>query len=199
MHEVIVLVQGYVDETSVGKYRAGGTVTLVRGEPNVIIDTGDVWQRHEIVDALAAQGLDPSDIHFVINTHGHADHIGNNNLFPHATFVLDSDLSRHGEYWTHDFVAGRLLIDATDGSAPITVVATPGHTDHDLSVIVTTELGVVAVVGDLFEYEGDEIDNAWQRWSRNAEVQRQSRVEILAMADFIVPGHGDMFRVKAGK
>ena len=150
MHEVVVLVQGYVDEISVGRYRAGGTVTLVKGEPNMIVDTGDAWQRHEILDALAALNIDPTNIHYVVNTHGHLDHIGNNSLFSHATFILDSDVSRHAEYWMHDFAAGPLLVDSTDGSPPITVVATPGHADHDLSVIVATDIGTVAVVGDLF-------------------------------------------------
>jgi glyoxylase-like metal-dependent hydrolase (beta-lactamase superfamily II) len=161
----------------------------------VLVDSGDPWQRQEILDALAIADLNPADISFVVNTHGHLDHVGNNNLFPHATFILGSDVARHGEYWTHAFDQGPLVIEATDGSDPIAVIATPGHTDHDLSVLVRTREGVVAIAGDTFEYEADELDNAWRRWSVNAARQQASRDTIRELADFIVPGHGGLFRI----
>ena len=75
---------------------------------------------------------------------------------------------------------------------------TPGHTDHDLSVVVETGIGTVAIVGDLFEYEGDWADDAWLAWSRDQGRQRESRQAMLAIADYIIPGHGTMFRVTPG-
>ena len=93
-----------------GDKRAGGTVTLITGDPMVVVDTGAPEQRQEILDALTARGQDPANIAWVVNTHGHLDHIGNNNLFPNATFVLDSDLARDGEYQIHDFRVAPLEI-----------------------------------------------------------------------------------------
>jgi glyoxylase-like metal-dependent hydrolase (beta-lactamase superfamily II) len=197
MHDVVILVRGYVEESLAGRQRAAGTVTLVRGEPNVVVDTGDPWQRNEILDALASQDLDPADIQVVVNTHGHLDHVGNNNLFPHATFLLDTDVARHGEYWTHDFARGPFLIEPISAGEPIAVVATPGHTDHDLTVMVRTPRGLVAIAGDLFEHAGDDRDGSWRRWSRDAERQLASRANVLELADFIVPGHGDIFPTAA--
>jgi glyoxylase-like metal-dependent hydrolase (beta-lactamase superfamily II) len=191
--DAIVLVRGFVEGATGARQRASGTVTLITGDPLVIVDTGAPEQRREILDALAGRRVDPAMIAWVVNTHGHLDHIGNNNLFPNATFVLDSDLARDGEYWIHDFRQRPLEIASSDGRPPIVVMLTPGHTDHDLSVIVETSLGIVAVVGDLFEYEGDWNDNAWRFWSKNPAVQEESRAAVMALADYIIPGHGDRF------
>ncbi len=195
MHEIILLTCGHSVILPTGTLSASATVTLIKGAPNVIVDTGDVWQRQEIVDALAAHGVTPSAIAYVVITHGHLDHVGNNNLFPHATFLLDTDVARDGKYLAHDFARGSFLIASGDGGAAIEVIGTAGHTDHDLSVIVRTANGIVAIVGDLFEYEGDWMDNAWRAWSKDPATQQASRDNVLALADYIVPGHGNIFRV----
>ena len=76
------------------------------------------------------------------------------------------------------------------------VIPTPGHTNNDVSVIVkNTMYGVVAITGDLFEKEGDlERDDLWKQFSENSELQLENREKVLRIADFIVPGHGKMFR-----
>lgn len=196
MHEVVVLIPGYSRWTREGKQRAGGTVTLIKGTPNVIVDTGAPEQQQELLSALAGQGLGPEDIGWVVLTHGHLDHVGNNNLFPRATFVLESDISRNGEYWTHEFDRAPLQIENTAGGAPLKVIPTRGHTDHCLSVLVESSIGRVAVVGDLFGHDGDWVDNIWHEYTRDRGLQQRSRDAILATADHIVPGHGPMFRVR---
>jgi glyoxylase-like metal-dependent hydrolase (beta-lactamase superfamily II) len=178
------------------RYPAGGTVTLIKGNPNVVVDTGDVSQRRQILAALADLGTAADDIEWVVNTHGHLDHIGNNNLFPAATFVLDDDLAQGGNYWTHNFARHPLVIAAGPDTGAISVMRTPGHTDRDVSVIVTTSIGVVAVVGDLFEHAADDENGAWERWSRDVPLQRKSRAAVRGLADYIVPGHGGLFRVE---
>nr|KAG5699584.1 hypothetical protein BaRGS_000700 [Batillaria attramentaria] len=50
--------------------------------------------------------------------------------------------------------------------------------------------------GDLFECKEDlEDPELWQDGSESPEVQQQSRIDILKIADYIVPGHGPMFQV----
>ena len=50
--------------------------------------------------------------------------------------------------------------------------------------------------GDLFErFEDLDDPDLWQSNSENPNQQEQSRIDILQMADFIVPGHGPMFQV----
>ena len=57
-------------------------------------------------------------------------------------------------------------------------------------------MGVVIVAGDTFEKEEDIKDESlWiLAGSEDQEKQRQSRNNILKEADYIIPGHGPMFR-----
>ena len=96
----------------------------------------------------------------------------------------------------HDFASGSpYLIDDE-----VQVIATPGHTSRDVSVVVKTQSGVVVVAGDLFECADDrENEKLWRAFSERPEEQARSRQRILELADFIVPGHGDIFAVKKGE
>ena len=52
------------------------------------------------------------------------------------------------------------------------------------------------MTGDLFECSEDLEDyTLWQENSEQPEIQQQSRIDILRIADWIVPGHGSMFKV----
>ena len=50
--------------------------------------------------------MDPSDIEYVVCTHGHSDHVGNLNLFPDATFIVSYDLSKKDRYTVYPFKQG---------------------------------------------------------------------------------------------
>ena len=78
------------------------------------------------------------------------------------------------------------------------VFGSPGHTLDSVSVKVVTDDGVVVVAGDTFEKEEDiEDETIWKlAGSEDEHQQMKSRNEILALADFIVPGHGPMFKNK---
>ncbi len=45
-------------------------------------------EQEYVVNQLAGLGLTPRDIHYVICTHFDADHAGNHDVFPDATFVV---------------------------------------------------------------------------------------------------------------
>jgi glyoxylase-like metal-dependent hydrolase (beta-lactamase superfamily II) len=171
--------------------RAGGTVTLVLADVRILVDTGGPSDREVILSALAEQGLTPDQIDVVICTHGHTDHVGNNNLFPAATFLMGQDRSVGDAFSALDFSGGPCTI-----AAGVRVQATPGHTSEDISVLVETPEGLVAVTGDLFEDVDDSGEETWVHFSRDPERQRRSRAEILALADFIVPGHGGIFSAR---
>lgn len=66
-----------------------------------------------------------------------------------------------------------------------------------VSVVAKNENGeTVVVAGDLFENENDlDDDNIWiSAGSDSEDLQRKSRQRILEIADYIVPGHGAMFK-----
>jgi len=165
--------------------RAGGTVSLVLADRRILVDTGGPAERDVVVALLAGRGLTPDQIDTVVCSHGHIDHVGNNNLFPHATFILGQDRSVGDAFSALEFK------EIASGAR---IVPTPGHTSEDLSVLVETAAGVVAIAGDVFESAYD--DESWVQYSRDPERQRRSRAELLEVADFIVPGHGEMFRCR---
>lgn len=192
-YEVKILKAGYTMRLGPFKQMADGTISLIKGPMNIIVDTGGPADGRYILDALGREGLRPDDICFVICTHGHSDHTGNNNLFTEATFIVSHDISKGDLFTFHDFKSGAsYIIDEN-----VEVVPTPGHTSQDISVLVKTAEGLVAVVGDLFECERDmEDEGLWRATSELPAEQEKSRAIILAAADIIIPGHGEGFRVK---
>ena len=54
--------------------------------------------------ALNNHGLTPDDIDFVVSTHGHPDHCGNNNLFTKAQHIFGFHVFKGDVYVFHDFV-----------------------------------------------------------------------------------------------
>jgi glyoxylase-like metal-dependent hydrolase (beta-lactamase superfamily II) len=58
----------------------------------------------------------------------------------------------------------------------VEVMPTPGHTGQDISVIVRTEEGVVAIVGDLFECGQDlEYEELWKASSELPVNRKEPR------------------------
>ncbi len=165
------------------------------GRCNVVVDTMTPWDGGRIVDSLRRHGLSPDDIHFVVGTHGHSDHVGNHNLFLKAVHIVGFCVSFGDRYELHPFDRG-VPYKIAEG---VEVIATPGHTADDVSVVVrTADQGVVVVAGDTFEREEDVFcPEIWRSegGSHDPERQERSRSQILAMADWIVPGHGPMFKV----
>ena len=189
MATALVLKTGYVVAETGDAIHADCTITLVRSTVNVLVDTGNPADGEELLRLLAAEGLSPSDIGVVVCTHGHTDHTGGNALFPQAQFIIGQDVSRGDLFTIHNFARSPYVIDDA-----VQVIPTPGHSGQDISVLVKTPEGLVAVVGDLFENEDDRANpTRWQKWSLNPRLHARSREAVLAMADFIVPGHGGRF------
>ncbi|RLV62018.1 hypothetical protein DV515_00019768, partial [Chloebia gouldiae] len=176
-----------------GSVLADGSVSLLSGGAlTVLVDTGGPWLRPRLPALLAEHGVSPEGVTHVVVTHGHSDHAGNLNLFPRATLLVGFDLSRgEGRYLPHGLASGAPL-ELHPGH--LRVVATPGHTRAHVSLLAAgTALGTVAVAGDTFESAEDEEE--WRALSEEPEEQRRSRDALVAVADVIVPGHGEPFRV----
>ena len=193
MYEVKVLRAGYAEWHGPAVQKANGTITLIKGKYNLIVDTGNPTDKNTILRALRKEKLEPNNIDYVICTHGHSDHVSNNNVFPQATFIVSYDISKGDEYTFHNFAKqGPYKIDDD-----IEIVYTPGHTKQDITVVLKTPHGIVSVTGDLFESEKDlSDDQLWRQFSEYPEEQQISRRKILEVSDYIVPGHGDIFEVK---
>jgi hydroxyacylglutathione hydrolase len=60
----------------------GSNVYLLKGtQKNILIDAGLCADSDYLTKELSTLNLSPNDIHYVLHTHGHADHIGGNTIF----------------------------------------------------------------------------------------------------------------------
>ena len=108
-----------------------------------------------VADALRKHDIDPSDIGWVINSHLHFDHCGQNAVFPGAPFYIQrTEFERRHQYETPaawlEFAGARF--ELLDGDAEIVpgvrVLPTPGHTDGHQAVAIDTTKGPALITGD---------------------------------------------------
>jgi glyoxylase-like metal-dependent hydrolase (beta-lactamase superfamily II) len=104
-------------------------------------------------------------------------------LFPNAE-VVDFWARYTGDLWQdhgdeYDIVPG------------ITVLLTPGHTEEDASLIVRADDGTY-VLTHLWWLEDMTPATDPLAWDQ-AQLEA-SRQKVLAIADWIIPGHGRLFR-----
>lgn len=194
-YKISVLLEGYGYTDAENRYRANGTCTLITGNgKKILVDTGSPRDKGRLLEKLTHHNIAPEDVNFIVCTHGHVDHVGNLNLFPNAVHMVSHDILQEQDIYTdlpENFKEG--VPYSIEGDS-IQVICTPGHTPQDVSVVVRgTEYGTVVVCGDLFEHEGDE--NVWEEFSESPGKHRESRQKVLEMADWIVPGHGKLFKV----
>jgi glyoxylase-like metal-dependent hydrolase (beta-lactamase superfamily II) len=174
---VDVLVEGRADDESVMS-----TVGLVRdGDAIIVIDPGMVRDRNQILEPLAALGVNPSDVTDIVLSHHHPDHTLNAALFPNAR-VHDHWAIYFRDTWTDREADGVLITPS------VRLIATPGHSQQDITTLVGTAQGLMAFT------------HAWWMSSGPAEDPyadmdqlHLSRARILAIAQRIVPGHGAPF------
>lgn len=189
---VIVLKPGYARWEGHASQRACGSITLIKSHKNCLVDLGLPADKDLLLQKLKENKLTPETIDFVILSHSDVDHIGNLNLFPHATFIGGNDVIT-GDHFK-EFFKDKYQVDEN-----IYVLHTPGHDNRSVSVLVKTTKGIVAITGDLFEYDRDwetvDTSKAWEVWSQDKDLQNQSRAKIWKLADYIVPGHGGVFKV----
>jgi len=190
MHATVKIIKpGYFKWTGKNRCKTGSNVVLIRdSQKNILVDTGSPGEGKRIIAGLKKEKLKPADIDIVIITHPHADHTGNNFLFPSALFI-DS----LGEFKKDEFLLVKAERKITKN---VRITKTPGHALEDISIIVeNTEFGIMAVIGDVFWKAGD---------SKLIQIEDRkklaaSRKKILAIADYLIPGHGKMFKNPNGK
>ncbi len=190
MANVKVLIQGYAKKDPSGKWDATSTTTLVRSEgQNVLIDPG-LFPK-DIQAALEKENLQINDIDLVVSSHSHQDHSRNAKLFDKARVF--------NPFAQYKQIPESLVIPGTK----IYVIYTPGHTDKHAAFLVETAEGKCAIAGDVIWWEDDEeqktdIKSLMEHTdpvAKDPALLRESREKLFAIADYIIPGHGKMFRI----
>ena len=178
-----MLFTGYASPVADGELRVGGTVTLVRdGDRVIIVDPGMVPSRSAILDPLKLLGLSPDDVTDIVLSHHHTDHTVNIALFGEIP-VHDVQAVYQRDSWIQRPAEGVLLTPS------VRLLATPGHTPQDLTVVVGTADGLIALSHLWWTAEGPADDP----YAPDRDVLRVQRERVLALADRVVPGHGPAF------
>ena len=116
----------------------------------------------DVAARLAALGIAPERIQFLITSHLHFDHTGGNACIPNARLVVqrreweagrDADLQRRNGYDPRDYDLGHdvLCVDGEHdlfGDGAITCLPTPGHTPAHQSLRLRTAQGDVVLAAD---------------------------------------------------
>jgi len=193
MAEVKILIEGYTSADSVaeGSVAEGNaeektcpTITLVKDKDIImVVDPGVLENQQILVGKLKEEGLAIDDIDIVCITHSHIDHYRNIGMFPKAKTLEYYGLwdKNMVDDWQEQF---------TDD---IRIIKTPGHDYSSITFLVKTEKGIVAVCGDVFWKENSPKDDPYASDKKELE---KSRKKVLEMADYIIPGHGEMYKVK---
>jgi len=192
MDKLKILISGYAKITEQG-FCASSAVVLIRTNGlNILVDPGS--NQAQLLAALKREKIRPSDIDLIFLTHFHLDHILNIRLFPKAV-ILDVDTIYQGD-------KGKMYKGFIPGTE-IKVIATPGHAHEHGALIVETEEGRVGVAGDIFWWndgEKQKIDFKSLVYKKDPYVKNWkqlivSRKKLLKLADWIIPGHGQIFKV----
>lgn len=181
---------------------------------NLLIDTGmsrlhitdpaATWRGTSMIDVLVPEmapednlelrlgelDVRPKDIDYVVNTHLHFDHAGNNDLFERATFFVQRehyDFATDNpmfpnQYWNLPKLKYELLDGETELFPGLEAILTPGHAPAHQSVMVRLpESGNMVVCGDAV-YTQDNLDHESWGGQADPETAAQSGAKLKRIA-----------------
>jgi len=194
MNQIKILIEGYAREWGDSGYEASSAATLILADKvKILCDPGINWEL--LKTGLDKEKLKPVDIDWIFLTHTHIDHCYNMARFPQAKlfdgkciYEKDKDYVHGGEIFGLD----------------VEIVKTPGHTLDHTSLLVPARNGVYAVAGDVFWW----IEDEEQKTDKRSLLEKKdpidgvdpysltdSRKLLLKKAQYIIPGHGKVFKV----
>jgi hydroxyacylglutathione hydrolase len=186
------------------------------GEEHALIDAGAGVRTDEILQNVARDGMDVARINHLVLTHGHADHaagaadvrrkLDGTRVYASSaiarfleegdTASLSVDAAKEAGRYPSDYpfeaCAVDVRLDDGDsvevGDVKLDVIATPGHSDGDICLLLTDGSERILFTGDVVFYGGAVLlQNMWD--SRlDALIDSLRKLRPLA-ATAMLPGH----------
>ncbi|PIC18406.1 hypothetical protein B9Z55_024309 [Caenorhabditis nigoni] len=180
------LVEGSLKRVQHGMNLTASVSMVYDGGHYIVVDSPsatDVHSKELMLKGIASRNIAPGEIQYVVTTHGHPDHFGQGNFFPNARHFFGSY-----EYSDTNFISTELHTL----TANVQLWNTPGHTAQDVTVMVhnVSCCGIIAVAEDANEAAGIWFQEAW-----NPIIGKISRNKVICYADYVIPGHGKLFRI----
>ena len=176
MAEAKILIQGYTSaDIKESEEKTCPTITLVRDKNNIIVvDPGVLPSQEVLKEELRKEELSIDDVNL--------DHYRNTGMFPKAKVLEFFGIwdGNQCDDWQEDF------------SQDIKIINTPGHNSNSLTYFVKTDRGVVAICGGVFWKENEPKNDPY---ASDLAKLKQSRAKVLELADYVIPGHGEEFKV----
>lgn len=181
----------------------------------VLVDTGmsrvhiedpdATWRGTEAADALipvmrkedsllfrlAQLGIAPQEIDYVVNTHLHFDHAGNNDLLGAATFFVQREQYDHAkghpsfpnQYWNLPHLSYELVDGERSLFEGVEVRPTPGHCiGHQSVVLRLPQTGTVILCGDAVYCQANYDNDTWTSQA-DPEAARESGLMLRRLAE----------------
>ncbi len=194
MAELKILIEGYAKEIKQGWFANSTSCLIITENKKIITDPG--CNREKLLEALKKENLTTDDINYVFLSHCHPDHILLAGIFEKAKHITyDANLMYDKELM--------LEFDENILGKDIKIIQTPGHVLEHLSLLVNTDKGKIAIAGDVIWWldKEEQIFNINQKDHTQAKGMNmkqliESRETLLRLADYIIPGHGKMFKVE---
>lgn len=193
MAEVKVLIEGYAKEIE-GGWLASSTTTLIKlDDKNIIVDPG--CNRTKLLESLQNNNLTADDIDYVLLTHNHTDHILLAGIFEKAKVVTSEEIYENDYQIDYEEKIPELDIE---------IVKTPGHSSDSHSFVVKTNGGTYVIAGDVFWWtDAEEQKTDYESlishddpYVKDKKELQESRKKVLELADYIIPGHGKMWKLE---
>ncbi len=176
---------------------------IIRGERNVLIDPGHSRHLARLFSQMEEDGISPEEIHLLILTHGHPDHLEGLEAFLEKPVRIA--MSREEErYLLKD---GKLLLDLMGeplpsfridfylregelrlGKKTFTILHTPGHSPGSLSIYWPERKALFT--GDLVFFQGigrTDFPGGSSRLLRES-IESLSRLDT----EILLSGHGEI-------
>ncbi|GHJ39325.1 MBL fold metallo-hydrolase [Streptomyces sp. TS71-3] len=209
--EVDTLLTGLGLSWEQGSIGFGAVYLVTAGSRRILFDCGHTGRRRALLGALAARGLGPGDIHVLVLSHGHWDHVQNADLFAGADVLLHPAESEHlaaaptGDPFTPPWSAAVLRSSSVRGAqdgltlAPgVTVTGLPGHTAGSIGLTVRTARGTALLTGDAVSSARALREGRCTTVLAGEADAARSLDLVRSRADLVYPGHDRPFAVVAG-
>jgi N-acyl homoserine lactone hydrolase len=156
------------------------------------------WRRSKTLAAqMAVIGVQPSDIKYVGISHTHGDHVGNVDLFPTATVLIqkaeyDWAFASPNKPFSASHPAEKLDGDHdVFGDGSVLVISTPGHTPgHESLMVDLPKTGWLLLSGDVAHFQ-DNYDNR-RVPSMNADKEK-TLSSMQRVADLVAKYHAQFW------